>query len=85
MCAKLQSPNSFSYFLSYDWLKIYDGGTLNSPTIGGKLCGTTVPEQVISSTNELIVSFHSDDNDIYGGYRIKVENGRKQNGQLYRI
>ena len=58
-------------------MKIYDGGTLHSPVIDGKLCGTSVPEHIISSTNELIIAFHSDDNDVYGVYRIKVETGRK--------
>ena len=57
----------------YDWMKIYDGGSSDSQVIGGKLCGTNVPEQIVSSTNELIVAFHSDDNDANGGYRIKVE------------
>ena len=57
----------------YDWMKIYDGGDVDSYVIGGKLCGTNVPEQIVSSTNELIVSFHTDDNDVHGGYRIKVE------------
>ena len=57
----------------YDWMKIYDGGSSDSQVIGGKLCGTNVPEEIVSSTNELIVAFHSDDNDANGGYRIKVE------------
>ena len=69
----------FFSFLSYDWMKIYDGGTLNSPIIGGKLCGTNVPERILSSTNEVIIQFHSDDNDVFGGYRLKAEPGSNQN------
>ena len=40
----------------YDWMKIYDGDGSDSQVIGGKLCGTNVPEQIVSSTNELIVA-----------------------------
>ena len=59
-------------------MRIYDGETLNSPTIGGKLCGTNVPEQIVSSTNALKIHFHSDDNEVKGGYRLNIEPGRNQ-------
>ena len=60
-------------------MKIYDGEALNSPTIGGKLCGTNVPERITSSTNALKIQFRSDDNDVKGGaYRLKIEPGRNQ-------
>ena len=65
-------------------MKIYDGGSLTDPIIGRKkLCGTNAPEQIISSTNEVIVSFHSDDNDVNGGYRIKVETGTTYSTQCF--
>ena len=55
--------NIVIYFPSYDWMKIYDGGTSNSPIIGSKLCGTNVPRQIESSSNELLIHFHYDDSD----------------------
>ena len=63
-------------------MKIYDGGTSNSPIIGSKLCGTNVPQLIASSSNELLIQFHSDDNDVNGRYRIKVESGTNQNKSL---
>ena len=49
--------------------------------IGGVLCGSHVPPQIISSSNKLLLRFHSDsgDNDI--GFRIKVEKGNCINNQ----
>ena len=60
-------------------MKIYDGETSSSPTIGGKLCGTNVPERFLSSSNALKIQFRSDDNEVKGGYRLKIEPGRRQN------
>ncbi|WAR06690.1 CUBN-like protein, partial [Mya arenaria] len=43
----------------FDFLKIRDGSTSDSPIIGS-YCGTTVPDMLISTTNQLHVEFHSD-------------------------
>ena len=63
------------YFIvkSHDWLEIRDGGDENSAIIGEKLCGDNFPEQIISTSNELFLKFHSDETNENVGFKIKVE------------
>ncbi|KAJ8923869.1 hypothetical protein NQ315_010451 [Exocentrus adspersus] len=53
----------------YDWLEIRNGGTSTSPLIG-KYCGTTIPKQIASHTNQLFISFKSDLSRSYRGFKI---------------
>ena len=63
----------YSIVKSHDWLEIRDGGDENSPIIGEKLCGDNFPEQIISTSNELFLKFHSDETNENVGFKIKVE------------
>ena len=56
-----------------DWIEIFDGVRLGAPQIGGRICGNSLPETVISSSNELMVRFWSDASVGGIGYKILVE------------
>ncbi|XP_060075561.1 cubilin-like [Ylistrum balloti] len=43
----------------YDYLLFRDGGSADSPEIG-RYCGLTIPEPVLTTTNQLRVEFHTD-------------------------
>ena len=51
----LSSKNNFSF----DYLAIYDGDSSASPMLG-KYCGSTLPPNLVSSTNKIFIHFHSD-------------------------
>jgi len=53
----------------YDYLEIYDGPSMNDTNLG-KLCGTGPVNDILSSTNELLVYFKSDSSITYGGFSI---------------
>ena len=42
----------------YDYLIIYDGASSTSPMIG-KYCGDSIPPSHVSSSNEVLIHFHS--------------------------
>ncbi|KAH3692443.1 hypothetical protein DPMN_194284 [Dreissena polymorpha] len=43
----------------YDYLKIYDGMTIDDPLIG-TYCGLSYPSEIVSTSNVLLVQFYSD-------------------------
>ena len=55
---------------AYDKVTVYDGVD-NSATRLGRYCGTTLPGEVISTTNSLFVSFQSDSSVTKVGFNIK--------------
>ena len=58
-----------------DWVKVYDGENEEAPTIGGDMCGYDPPSQIVSTSNQLLVKFNTDDRGLDTGFRIKIENG----------
>ena len=60
----------------YDWLEVRDGGSESSKLIGSKMCGSTLPQTIESSGNELFVKFHSDYSVVKTGYKIRAKLGR---------
>ena len=62
--------NLVSYF-SYDSLTIYDGSSTSSDLIG-KFCGNALPpDQILSSTHELLLHFKTNDAGTYDGFHIE--------------
>ena len=60
----------------YDWLEVHDGDNANSPLIGSTLCGSNIPQTIVSSGNELFVHFTSDGYVPSTGYQIRVVSGK---------
>ncbi|XP_018534355.1 neuropilin-1a [Lates calcarifer] len=56
----------------HDYVEIYDGGDELSPTIG-KFCGRVVPPKFISSGNQLLIKFVTDNEDNGSGFSMKLE------------
>ena len=54
-------------------MEIFDGVRLDAPRIGGRICGNTLPEPLVSSSNELMIRFWSDVSVSGNGYKILVE------------
>lgn len=53
--------------MSFDIIHVYDGGSTSSPVIGS-YSGTSVPDAVRSSSNQLVVTFTSDSLFEYSGF-----------------
>ena len=68
-------PNSF--LTSWDWFEVHDGADESAPMIGSKLCGSSIPEAIISSGNALFVKFHSDFSVVSTGYKIRADLGKE--------
>lgn len=67
----------------YDYLEIIDGISLHDPVIG-RFCGTQLPNEIISSTNKLLIHFHSDDFLNKQGFKLSYsEEQRTCGGSLY--
>ena len=63
---------------SWDSLTIYDGASSTSPMMG-EYCGNSIPPSHVSSSNEVLVHFQSDDSVTYGGFKMEYNPIRKQN------
>ncbi|XP_022104903.1 fibrillin-2-like isoform X2 [Acanthaster planci] len=59
-------------FCSYDTLEIFDGTTTDSKLIG-RYCGTDIPDPVITSGNEMMMRFLSDNSVGHQGFYIEFE------------
>ena len=64
--------------ISYDWVEVHDGSSMDSPIIGRKRCGShhSMLESIVSTTNELLVHFHSDYSVTRQGFKILATNGK---------
>ena len=51
-------------------MTIYDGGSSSSPMIG-KYCGTLIPHSHVSSSNDILIDFHSDGVETRPGFKIE--------------
>ena len=54
----------------YDRVRIYDGNDTTARLLK-TLCGNHLPEDIVSSGNELFVHFYSNHNNIYPGFMIQ--------------
>ena len=61
-----------SYSCSYDWLQIYDGGSINSSALAEKLCGTVKPSNIKSTGNKLFIEWESNYAQAYSGFKISA-------------
>ena len=66
------SPSS----CDYDYVEFHDGGTLNAPRIGDRVCGNHLPSSVVSTGNVLLVRFRTDSSVVRQGFKIRYSIGR---------
>ncbi|XP_031624566.1 cubilin homolog [Contarinia nasturtii] len=57
---------------SFDYVEIYEGNNTNAPKVG-KWCGTRLPPDYSSLSNEVLVVFHTDFSFSDEGFRLKYE------------
>ncbi|XP_035743302.1 cubilin-like [Vespa mandarinia] len=57
----------------FDYLEIRNGGYDNSPLIG-RYCGSDIPKQIVSQTNQLYIKFVSDNSLTEAGFSIDWDN-----------
>jgi hypothetical protein len=55
---------------SYDSLTLYDGDSTSSPILG-TYCGNTIPPNLISSGNEVLLHLDSDGSVTYSGFQLE--------------
>ncbi|KAJ1184031.1 hypothetical protein NDU88_000841, partial [Pleurodeles waltl] len=55
---------------AYDYLMIYNGGSLTS-SVFGKFCGNNQIPPLTSRENAVILQFHSDENTSFPGFEAK--------------
>ena len=62
------------FFASYNYLAIYDGKSSRSNRIGDLLCGSKIPKDVISTSNNVHLEWKSDwlVTDNHKGFKIKA-------------
>ncbi|XP_071499373.1 uncharacterized protein [Diadema antillarum] len=53
----------------YDFVEVFDGGSANAPLIG-QFCGSTVPDDIVSSGPEMHVRFVSDNTNGFHGFSL---------------
>ena len=62
-------------------MTVYDGGSSASPMMG-KFCGDSIPPGHVSSSNEILIQFQSDEfmdeGDIDGGFKMEYNPLGKQ-------
>ena len=66
------------FIFSYDSLTIYDGNS-NASTSLGVYCGDSIPASHISSSNEMLIHFHTDNSVGKSGFRIEYNPKSKLN------
>ena len=60
----------FNTEASYDYVRVYSGGSLSSPLIG-TFTGSSLPAPITSSSNNLYVRFASDGSVTSQGFRAR--------------
>ena len=58
-------------------MTIYDGGS-NSSSMMGKYCGNSIPPSHVSSSNDILIDFHSDGTATRAGFKIEYNPTGKQ-------
>ena len=65
--------NSYTTDCPYDNIKIYDGGSMASPVIG-RYCGNPEGHYLISSTNEIIIEFWTNNFNVFRpGFKLQYK------------
>ncbi|XP_077993791.1 cubilin-like [Glandiceps talaboti] len=54
----------------YDSVQVFDGHTTTGLSLSGPLCGTTLPQSIISNSNRVLVNFVSDSSVAGAGFRL---------------
>ena len=49
-------------------------GRYDTP-IQGAFCGVNYPSEIITNSTQIVIEFHSDDDGVDAGFRIKIETG----------
>ena len=62
--------NSLMIHVAGDFLSIYDGDSDTSPILGNPYCGNSLPPSQISSSNQLLFHFHSDEWGTATGFKL---------------
>ena len=58
----------------YDFVSIYDGSSTDSPLIG-TYCGNVAPTNILSTGNELLITFTTDDSTALSGFSASFRHG----------
>ena len=66
----ISNENSKNYFFRWDFLTVYDGNSNTSPMMG-KYCGNSIPPSHVSSSNEILINFHSDQTEAGAGFQME--------------
>ena len=61
-----------------DWLEVSDEGWSDDNLIATKMCGSSIPDPIVSFGNSLKLTFHSDDSVGLKGFKIKADLGTKK-------
>ena len=61
---------------SYDWLEIRDGPSADSSMLVHNLCGSTIPNPILSTGNALTLIFRTDSGVTGSGFLIKAQIGK---------
>uniref|UniRef100_A0A8D0FPY8 Metalloendopeptidase n=1 Tax=Strix occidentalis caurina TaxID=311401 RepID=A0A8D0FPY8_STROC len=62
-----------------DYVKIYDGSIKSSAVLMDKTCGSKIPDDVVSSSNLMLVEFVTDGADTASGFQATFTSGRSEN------
>ncbi|MGH0137684.1 UNVERIFIED_CONTAM: hypothetical protein FKN15_021797 [Acipenser sinensis] len=54
----------------WDYIEVHDGPSIDSRTVGPRLCGSYTPKPLTSSGKDLLIMFHSDENMASKGFHI---------------
>uniref|UniRef100_A0A1B6EBE4 Cubilin n=1 Tax=Clastoptera arizonana TaxID=38151 RepID=A0A1B6EBE4_9HEMI len=71
-CTSVKTYRNYETVCSCDSLQIYDGSDYQSTSMG-KFCGTTLYPTLTSSTNNLLISFVTDESEGNSGFVLKIE------------
>ena len=82
---KINISSNFTFW-SYDFLTIFDGGTIFDNKID-EITGDSLPNSyhVLSTTNKLLLSFESDESETRVGFSIQYESSKLLSDCLYQI
>ena len=78
----VKREKQITYFFSFEFLTIYDGGSSTSPMMG-KYCGDSIPPSHVSSSNEIMVYFRTASwfTDL-NGFKMEYNPTGKQNTSI---
>ena len=72
ICSKVMQYSNFSW----DSLTIFDGDSNNSPMLR-KICGNSIPPNVVSSGNKVFIHFYTDGDFTSTGFEMEYNTSSK--------